>query len=67
MRWTPSGTSVVARHPASLVQDGGEQGLLSVAVAPDYATSRRVFVFYIDNGGDLQIDELPRTAPARRC
>lgn len=42
---------------SSLVQDGGEQGLLALAVAPDYAATGRVFVFYTDNGGDLQVDE----------
>jgi glucose/arabinose dehydrogenase len=40
------------------VQDGGEQGLLSVAVSPDYATTRKLYVFYTDNGGDLQVDVL---------
>jgi glucose/arabinose dehydrogenase len=47
----------------SLVQDtGGEEGLLAFAVAPDYATSGRVFAYYVDNGGDLQLDEFRRTA-----
>ena len=45
-----------------LVSDTGEQGLLALAVAPDYATSGRVFVFYTDNGGDLQLDEYRRTS-----
>lgn len=44
------------------VIDGGEQGLLAMAVAPDYATSGEVFVFYTDNGGDLQVDRYIRTA-----
>jgi hypothetical protein len=57
IRWTPSGTSV-ALDMTSLVADSGEQGLLSVAVAPDYATSRRIFVFYDDNAGNLQVDQL---------
>jgi len=57
IRWTPSGTSV-ALDIQTLVADSGEQGLLSVAVAPDYATSRRIFIYYTDNGGDLQVDEL---------
>ena len=57
MRWTPSGTNEVL-DIRSLVQDGGEQGLLSVAVAPDYAATGRIFIFYVDNGGDLQVDEL---------
>jgi glucose/arabinose dehydrogenase len=46
----------------SLVKDGGEQGLLAFAPAPDYATSGRVFAFYTDKGNDLQLDEFRRTA-----
>jgi Glucose / Sorbosone dehydrogenase len=57
VRWTPSGTSE-ALDIRTLVADSGEQGLLSVAVAPDYATTHRIFIFYVDNGGDLQVDEL---------
>ena len=57
VRWTPSGTNVVL-DIRSLVEDSGEQGLLSVAVSPDYATSGRIFIFYVDNGGDLQVEEL---------
>jgi hypothetical protein len=57
VRWTPSGTSEVLEI-RSLVADSGEEGLLSVAVASDYATSGRIFIFYTDNGGDLQVDEL---------
>jgi glucose/arabinose dehydrogenase len=57
VRWTPSGTSE-ALDIRTIVADSGEQGLLSVAVAPDYATSGRIFIFYTDNGGDLQVDEL---------
>jgi hypothetical protein len=57
VRWTPSGSSEVI-DIQSIVADAGEQGLLSVAVAPDYATSGRLFIFYTDNGGDLQVDEL---------
>jgi len=57
MSWTPSGTSVVL-DIRDLVAEAGEQGLLSVAVAPNYTSSGRIFVFYTDNGGDLQVDEL---------
>ena len=46
----------------SLVNTAGEQGLLAFALAPDYATSGRVFAFYTDNGNDLQLDEFRRTA-----
>jgi glucose/arabinose dehydrogenase len=48
-----------------LVRDtGNEEGLLAFAVAPDYPTSGRVFAFYNDNSGDLQLDEFTRTAGA---
>jgi glucose/arabinose dehydrogenase len=47
---------------AHVGENGGEEGLLAFAVAPDYATSGRVFAFYTDNGGNLQIDEYARTA-----
>jgi hypothetical protein len=56
-RWTPSGANIVL-DIRDQVADLNEQGLLSVAVAPDYATSGRIFIFYTDNGGDLQVDEL---------
>jgi glucose/arabinose dehydrogenase len=42
------------------VSEVGEEGLLAMAVAPDYATSNRFFVFYTDNAGDLQLDEFRR-------
>jgi Glucose / Sorbosone dehydrogenase len=53
---TPAGTSRFL-DLTSQVEDGGEQGLLALAVSPDYATTHRVFVFYVNNGGDLQLDE----------
>ena len=54
---TPSGTTEFLDIAGS-VADSGEQGLLSLAVSPDYATTGRVFIFYTDNGGDLQVDEV---------
>ena len=42
--------------------DGYEEGLLGFIAAPDYATSGRVFAFYSDNNGDIQVDEYRRTA-----
>lgn len=45
------------------VHDSGyEEGLLGFAVAPDYASSGRVFAFYVNNAGHLQLDEYTRTA-----
>lgn len=45
-----------------LTTAGGERGFLSATVAPDYATSGRVFVFYTAPNGDLQLDEFRRSA-----
>jgi glucose/arabinose dehydrogenase len=42
------------------VESAGEQGLLSVAFAPDYATSGLFYVFYTTNDGDLRIDQFER-------
>jgi hypothetical protein len=48
---------------SALVGDaGGEEGLLAFVLAPDYAISGRVFAYYTDNNGDLQLDEYVRTA-----
>jgi hypothetical protein len=45
------------------VHDSGyEEGLLGFALAPDYASSGRVFAFYVNNAGNLQLDEYTRTA-----
>ena len=48
---TPSSTS-----PAD-VQSGGERGLLSMAFAPDYRSSRRFYVYFTDDTGDIRIQE----------
>ena len=32
-----------------------EDGLLSIAFAPDFASSRLLYVFYTDTAGDIQI------------
>jgi glucose/arabinose dehydrogenase len=40
------------------VSTGGERGLLSVAAAPDFAASGRLFVYYTDLDGDIRIDEI---------
>ena len=39
---------------------GGERGLLSVAFPPDYAQSRRFYVYYTDNAGNIRVDEFKR-------
>jgi glucose/arabinose dehydrogenase len=40
-----------------LVRSGGEQGLLSVAFHPAYATNRRLYVNYTDRSGDTNVVE----------
>ena len=53
-----------------LVRSGGEQGLLSVAFHPGYASNRRFYVNYTDRNGDTNVVEyrsngttaLPNTA-----
>lgn len=44
----------------SKVVSGGEQGLLSMAFAPDYATSGRFYVDYTDRNGDTRVVEYRR-------
>jgi glucose/arabinose dehydrogenase len=39
------------------VTTGGESGLLSMAFARDYSSSRRFWVYYTDNQGFIQIDQ----------
>ncbi len=39
---------------------GGEQGLLSLAFAPDYKTSHRFFVYYTDGSNNIRIVEYRR-------
>jgi len=42
------------------VTAGGEQGLLSIAFAPDYAQSGRFYVYFTDGSGDQRIVEYRR-------
>jgi glucose/arabinose dehydrogenase len=44
----------------SQVTAGGEQGLLSLAFAPDYAESGRLYVYFTDRSGDQRIVEYRR-------
>jgi hypothetical protein len=45
---------------------GYEEGLLSIAFAPDYATSGLFYVFYTDKGGDIVVAEGARSADPNR-
>jgi glucose/arabinose dehydrogenase len=47
------------------VTAGGEQGLLSLAFAPDYADSGRFYVYFTDNAGDQRIVEYRRASADR--
>jgi glucose/arabinose dehydrogenase len=46
------------------VTSGGESGLLSMAFARDYASTRRFYVYYTDGQGFLQIDQFRASAGA---
>jgi glucose/arabinose dehydrogenase len=43
------------------VSSGGERGLLSMAFAPDYATSRLFYVYFTDPTGDIRIQRFKRS------
>ncbi|HEX4305567.1 MAG TPA: PQQ-dependent sugar dehydrogenase [Solirubrobacterales bacterium] len=45
--------------------DGAERGLLSIAFPPDYKDSGRFYVYYVDKGGSIRIDEFHRASPTR--
>jgi hypothetical protein len=48
----------------SLVRSGGEQGLLSVAFHPAFATNHRFYVNYTDTNGDTRVVEYRANADA---
>ncbi len=52
---------------AGNVSTGGERGLLSVAFAPNYASSRLLYVFFTNGAGDLVIAELRADADGRHA
>ncbi|HWC25801.1 MAG TPA: PQQ-dependent sugar dehydrogenase, partial [Solirubrobacteraceae bacterium] len=49
----------------SRVISGGEQGLLSLAFAPDYERTRRFYVNYTDRGGTQSVVEFRRSKRSR--
>lgn len=58
-KWKVAGTFLDIR---SKVLDGDwEQGLLGLAFAPDYATSRRFYIYYVNNGGNEVVAEYQRS------
>jgi glucose/arabinose dehydrogenase len=46
----------------TIVLAGGEQGLLSMAFAPDYPTSGRFYVYFTNRDGNIEIDEFTATS-----
>ena len=48
-----------------LVNYGGERGLLSIAFPPDYARSKRFYVYYTDSAGAIRVDEFHRRTATR--
>jgi len=51
----------------SKIVSGGEQGLLGLAFAPDYARSGRFYVFYTDTNGDERVVEYRRGSSPDRA
>lgn len=54
----PNGDSAEYYDMRSLTDGGGEQGLLSIAFHPDFATNGHLFLSYTDNGGDSVISRV---------
>ena len=54
--------STTALNIGSLISFGDEQGLLSVAFAPDFATSHRAYVTYTDKANAVVLSEYTGTA-----
>ena len=44
---------------------GGERGLLSIAFAPDYAKTRRLYAYYTGMNGDIRVSQLRRSAKSK--
>jgi glucose/arabinose dehydrogenase len=51
------------------ISRGDERGLLSMAFAPDYASSGLFYVYFTDGRGDIRVEEYRRSrrAPTSRC
>ncbi|HEX2097185.1 MAG TPA: PQQ-dependent sugar dehydrogenase [Solirubrobacterales bacterium] len=48
-----------------LVSSGGERGLLSIAFPPEYERTRRFYVYFTDDEGDIRVEEFKRSSPTR--
>jgi glucose/arabinose dehydrogenase len=45
------------------ITSGGEQGLLSMAFAPDYATSGLFYVYFTDHSGNVRVQQFKAAGP----
>jgi len=48
-----------------LVRSNYEEGLFSLAFHPGYESNRLFYVYYVDNAGNLRVDEFKRRGPNR--
>lgn len=46
-------------------RSGGERGLLSIAFAPDYESTRLFYLYYTDADGDIRVDQFRRALDSR--
>jgi glucose/arabinose dehydrogenase len=47
------------------VQPEGEQGLLSIAFDPEYASNRRLYAYFTDSEGDIRVSQFRRRKDSR--
>src|SRR3954471_472001 len=52
---------------SSMVSQGGEEGLLSMAFAPNYKRSGVFYIYYTDREGFIQIDQYRRSSDPNRA
>ncbi len=62
VRVSPRGKTSTFLDVSKEITAGGEQGLLSVAFAPDYQSSGRLYVDYTNKAGDTRVVEYRRDA-----
>lgn len=60
--WRDGTTQPFLDITSETLSDSSERGLLSLAFAPDYATSGRFFVYLTVAGGDIQVREYRRAS-----
>jgi glucose/arabinose dehydrogenase len=61
---TVAGNSITGTflNASSVVEAGGERGLLGVAFHPDFETNREVYIYYTRPGGDIIVSRLTANA-----